>query len=156
MLIKPRCEESGHQVGLATKSCNIFGSTVLTLLHDTLLAHSILKWSLGFWKICAPLIKPSHFGASAVKIGFFGSLTGFQHSGKTEKAGENFLEFLMWHCVVGRPVLDILKDHTAFEMSGATIPAAGITSYTTWDIQHHRYYNIRSCTEWILSEHLLT
>jgi len=86
-------KKSGHQVDFATKSCNIFGSSVLTLLHVTLLAHSILRRSVGFWKICAPLIKPSHFGALAVKLGFFGSQTGFQHGSKTEKAGGNVLEF---------------------------------------------------------------
>jgi uncharacterized membrane protein len=64
------------------------------LLDVTVLAHRILRWSLGFWKICTVLIKPNHFGALAVKIGLVGSLTGFQHGSKTEKAGVNVLTVL--------------------------------------------------------------
>jgi hypothetical protein len=50
----------GREIAVAAKFCsvalNICVSSVLTVLHVTLLAPRILKWILDFWKICALLI----------------------------------------------------------------------------------------------------
>ena len=47
---------TGSQVAQATKfglvMPNIYGSSVWNLLHITLLVPRILRWLLGFWKIC--------------------------------------------------------------------------------------------------------
>ena len=52
--MSPKC-----QVNMVTKFdmvvLSICGSSVWTLLHVALQAPRILRWSVDFWKICAPL-----------------------------------------------------------------------------------------------------
>jgi len=54
------CTNPGRQVSVATKyrtvTRNACGFSVLNLLHVTLLAPRILRWSLDFWNFCAPLL----------------------------------------------------------------------------------------------------
>jgi hypothetical protein len=49
----------GRQDVMASEFCtvvpNICGPSVWNLLDVTLLAARILKWLLGFWKVCSPL-----------------------------------------------------------------------------------------------------
>jgi hypothetical protein len=53
------CTNSGRQVAVANKFCmvapNICGSSGWNLLHVTQVASKILRWLVGFWRICAPL-----------------------------------------------------------------------------------------------------
>jgi hypothetical protein len=54
-----RCTSPGRQVSVANNFCtvapNICGPSVWNVLHVTLLTPRILRWLLGFWKICASL-----------------------------------------------------------------------------------------------------
>jgi hypothetical protein len=62
--ISHRFTSTGCQVTVLTEFCtaapNICGCSVWMLVHITLLAHRILKWLLGFWRICAPMPKIRH------------------------------------------------------------------------------------------------
>jgi len=59
--LKQGCTNPGDQVTVVTKFCtvasNICGPSVWYLLHVTLLAPTILRWLLDFWRICATLLK---------------------------------------------------------------------------------------------------
>ena len=58
-ILKQGCTNPGHQFGWVTKFCMVVPIicefSVQNLLYITLLAPSILRWLLGFWKICASL-----------------------------------------------------------------------------------------------------
>ena len=49
------CRNPGHQLTLVNKFCSVAPSTC-NMLHVNFLMHSILRWHLDFWKICAPLV----------------------------------------------------------------------------------------------------
>jgi hypothetical protein len=55
-----RYTNSGSEAAVSAKfwavALHICGSSVVTVLHVTLLARRILRWLLHFWKICALLI----------------------------------------------------------------------------------------------------
>jgi hypothetical protein len=66
------CANPGYLVTVATKVCtrapNIFGFSVLNLLHVSLLAHRILNWLLDYWKIVGPCLRHSGIHHNVIKL----------------------------------------------------------------------------------------
>jgi len=58
---------------------NICGPSVWNLLVLSVLASTILGLSLDFWKLCAPLVYPTHAGHSVMGLKLLKHKTDFMY-----------------------------------------------------------------------------